>query len=259
MLLLPSDIQCGFFDCSCFSGLTFSPKRKVTQYEIEFYINDGYETYVDDKLYKIKKDHILIAKPNETRYSHLPFKTKYIKFSVEGEIAEKLDALPQYFISRHPESLLNELDEIILLAEKKNQILLYSKILSFIHLVIVDAQINTVNDYSVITAAKNFIKQNYYKKITLSEIAASVNLSEIYFHTVFTEAVGKTPHKYLTYYRIEQAKKYLWDSQISMNDIAEKCGFSSQQHFNKVFKNETGITPNNYRKSSQQKYYGNNQ
>ncbi len=255
MLLLPYDIRCGFFDCSCFSGLALSPKREVEQYEIEFYMEDAFETFIDDKTYKIKKDHILIAKPNQIRYSHIPFKTKYIKLSVEGEIAEKLRELPEYFLSHHPESILSELDEIILLKEKHNNILLHSKILAFIHLLIIDAQANAVSDYSVISAAKSYIKSNYHKKITLSDIAASVNLSEIYFHSIFTKAVGKTPHKYLTNYRIEQAKKYLWDTRINMNDIAERCGFCSQQHFSRIFKQETGTAPNDYRKTSQLQYY----
>jgi len=255
MFQLPFDIQCGYFDCSIFAGLTFSPKRKVEKYEIEFHIENGLETYLDDKTYKIKKDHILIARPNQIRYSHLPFKTKYIKFSVEGEIAKKLEELPEYFLSHHPESILDELDEIIRLKEKNNNILLHSKILAFIHLVIIDAQTKVVMDSSIISAAKSYIKDNYHKKITLSDIAASVNLSETYFHTIFTEAVGQTPHNYLTNYRIEQAKKYLWDSRINMNDIAEKCGFCSQQHFSKTFKKETGMTPNHYRRSSQLKYF----
>lgn len=39
-----------------------------------------------------------------------------------------------------------------------------------------------------------------------------------------------------------------------MSDIAEKSGFGCQQYMNKVFKKETGMTPNEYRKTFQQNY-----
>ena len=65
---------------------------------------------------------------------------------------------------------------------------------------------------------------------------------------------GRTPHQYLTQCRIENAKKLLWNTEIDIIEIAERCGFSSQQHFNKVFKKETGTTPLVYRRSFQQNY-----
>ena len=52
----------------------------------------------------------------------------------------------------------------------------------------------------------------------------------------------------------DNAKKLLWNSDIAMSDIAEKSGFGCQQYMNKVFKKETGMTPNEYRKTFQQNY-----
>ena len=121
MLTLPYNIVCGYFDCqSEFGNLNVSPKRKTTKFEIEFYLEDGLSTFADNNEYKIKKHYIQIAKPNQVRYSQLPFKTMYLKFSVDGDIAEKLKAAPEYFRSSHPEKIAEILDEIILLNENKN-------------------------------------------------------------------------------------------------------------------------------------------
>ena len=258
MLTLPYNIVCGYFDCSEFGDLRVSPKRKTTKFEIEFYLEDGLSTFADNNEYKIKKHHIQIAKPNQLRYSQLPFKTMFLKFSVEGDIAEKLKAAPEYFRSSHPEKIAKILDEIILLNENKNnELLLHSRLLSFLNLVLYDSEIPKLQSgksYEIIANSKRFIETNYMKSITLKDIANSVNLSPIYFHNIFSSACGMSPHDYLTNWRISIAKKQLWNSDISLDIIAENCGFGCQQYFNKIFKKETGITPGKYRKEIKQNY-----
>ena len=49
MLTLPTDITCGYFDCSEFGGLKVSPKRKVLKFEIEFYLEDANSTFSNRK------------------------------------------------------------------------------------------------------------------------------------------------------------------------------------------------------------------
>jgi AraC-like DNA-binding protein len=258
MLSLPYDIVCGYFDCSEFGDLAVSPKRRVAKFEIEFYIEDGLSTFADGKEYVIKKNYIQIAKPGQIRYSRLPLKTMYLKFCVEGDIADKLNAAPEYFLSSHPVSIAEKLDEIILFNESgNNELMLYSRLLSFINLVLYDSQIPNLQsgaNYAIIQKAKRYMEANFSDSIHLEDVASHVNLSPIYFHNVFTSASGQSPHDYLIKYRISQAKKMLWDSSISLSLVAEECGFGCQQYFNKIFKKETGISPGKYRKEFQQNY-----
>lgn len=258
MFTLPYNITCGYFDCSEFINLSLSPKRKVIKFEIEFYLEDGLSTFADNNEYIIKKHHIQIAKPNQIRYSHLPFKTMYLKFSVDGDIAEKLKNAPEYFRSSHPEKIIEKLDEIILLNESgNNDLLLHSRLLSFINLILYDSGIPNLQsgqNYEIIAKAKRFIETNFNNSITLKNIANSVNLSPIYFHNIFTSACGISPHDYLINCKIAEAKKQLWDSKIPLNLVAENCGFGCQQYFTKIFKKQTGITPGKYRKEIQQNY-----
>lgn len=257
MLSLPENITCGYFDCSEFGALEVSPKRKVAKYEIEFYLDDGRTTTCDEKTYEIKKDYIQIAKPGQVRYSELPFRTAYIKFNADGEIAEKLNRIPEYFHNSHPQRIYNKIDEIILLNEGENKLLLYSRLLSLLNLVFFDAEIPTGRNgknYEVIVKAKRYIEKHFDTQIKLKDIADSVYLSEIYFHNIFTEFVGISPHQYLIDCRIENAKKLLWNTNIPISEVAEKSGFGCQQYLNKVFKNETGMTPGYYRKAFQENY-----
>jgi len=258
MITLPYDITCGYYDCSEFGDLNISPKRKTTKFEIEFYLEDGLATFADDKKYIIKKHYIQIAKPNQVRYSHLPFKTMFLKFSVDGEIAKRLQTTPEYFKCNHPEKIIEKLNEIILLNENhNNELTLYSRMLSLLNLVFYDSEISNrkiSSNYKVISQAKRYIEENLKENINLKDIANSVNLSPIYFHNIFTAACGLSPHDYLIDCRIIEAKKQLWSSNIPMQKVAENCGFSSQPHLNRIFKKETGISPGQYRKAIQKNY-----
>ncbi len=258
MITLPYDISCGYCDCSEFGNLSVSPKRKTEKFEIEFYLENGESTYTNDNEYIIKKHHIQIAKPNQVRYSKLPFKTMFLKFKADEELAKLLTNAPEYFICSHPQKISEKLEEIILLNESgDNQLLLYSRLLSFINLVLYDSEIPKLQsgqNYEIITNAKRYMESNYKEDIYLKDIANAVNLSPIYFHNIFTSACGISPHNYLINCRIAEAKKLLWNSTIPLTLIAENCGFGCQQHFNKVFKKQTGTTPGRYRKEIQQNY-----
>ena len=257
MLTLPENIICGYYDCSEFGALTISPKRTVTQYEIEFYLEDGKTTTTDNRTFAIKKDFIQIAKPGQTRYSVLPFRTAYVKFNATGEIAKRLSEAPEYFCSSHPQKIYSIIDDMILLNERQNDLLLHSRLLSLLNLILFDADIPTAKSgkgYETVAKAKRYIETNFDRQIKLEDIADSVHLSKIYFHNIFTESLGISPHQYLIDCRIENAKKLLWNTQIPICQIAEKTGFGCQQYFNKVFKKETGTTPAAYRKSFQNNY-----
>jgi len=165
--------------------------------------------------------------------------------------------VPEYFRSSHPERIYHKIDEIILLSESNNAILLHSRLLSLLNLIFFDAEIpknRSGKNYKIIATAKRYIEDNFHKQIKLKDIADSVHLSEIYFHNIFTESIGISPHQYLINCRIENAKKLLWNTNIPICDVAEKAGFGCQQYLNKVFKQETDMTPAAYRKLCQKNY-----
>ncbi len=258
MLTLPFDLVCGYFDCSEFSGLTESPVRCATKFEIEFYLDDGRSTFADGVEYPIAKHHIQIARPGQMRYSQLPFRTLFLKFSCEGTLAEQLFSAPTYFRSSHPAALTQLFHELIEANETQtSELILYSRLLVLLDLILCDARIPTGQSdsgYEAVNNAKRFMETNFRDPIRLQEIAASVNLSPIYFHGLFTAACGLTPHEYLTRHRVHEAKKLLWDPTVTLAQIAEDCGFGSQQSFSKIFKQMTGFPPGKYRKKFQQTY-----
>ncbi len=86
-------------------------------------------------------------------------------------------------------------------------------------------------------------------KISNDMLAQKANISEIYLRTLFKEHYGTSPHQYLISLRIERAKRLLIESPESVQSIALSCGFSGIYHFTRAFRQSTGITPTEYRKT----------
>ena len=85
--------------------------------------------------------------------------------------------------------------------------------------------------------------------LTVSEIAASVKISETYCRRMFTQNFGVSPKQYLIDMRIKLAKQLLLEDEKLISDIAESCGFGSVYHFSRTFKQATGMSPTEYRRS----------
>jgi AraC-like DNA-binding protein len=79
--------------------------------------------------------------------------------------------------------------------------------------------------------------------VSVAEIAAAAGLSPSHFSEQFKRANGLTPYQWLTRMRIDQAKEMLRSRRLSLQAIADRCGFTDHSHFTKVFSRETGLTP----------------
>jgi AraC-like DNA-binding protein len=99
-------------------------------------------------------------------------------------------------------------------------------------------------------AAKEFMLDNLGNDISMSAVAAAARLSANHFSQEFKRATGFTPHQWLRRMRVEHAKGLLADGRLPLRTVAERCGFSDQSHFTKVFSQETGVTPALWRTTS---------
>ena len=83
---------------------------------------------------------------------------------------------------------------------------------------------------------------------SISDLAADAEMSEVYFRKLFKSVTGVSPAKFITDCRITCAKELLTADDLSFEDIAEQCGFSSASYFCRVFKQSLGVTPAEYKK-----------
>lgn len=94
-----------------------------------------------------------------------------------------------------------------------------------------------------------YINEHYNSyDLSLEDISKNTFLTPAYICVIFKDFTGKTVNKYITEYRMMQAKELLKDSNIKMNDIALKVGYRDGNYFAKIFKKETGYSPSEYRR-----------
>lgn len=89
----------------------------------------------------------------------------------------------------------------------------------------------------------NFANSN----LTNEDIAENFNYHPYHLSRIFKEETGKTLHKYLMYYRLQIAKDYLLTTKYDISEIAWRSGFCSSAYFIKIFRENIGMTPKEYR------------
>ena len=78
--------------------------------------------------------------------------------------------------------------------------------------------------------------------------AEKVFLSPNYFGDLIKKTTGKTAQDYIQSKTIDVAKEMLLGTDMTVNQIADELGFQYSQHFNRLFKKNVGLPPNEYRK-----------
>ncbi len=88
-------------------------------------------------------------------------------------------------------------------------------------------------------------------KLGLSDLATKLEITTNQLSALLNDVIGKSFYDYINEFRIEEVKKRLIDPQEKKNTIlaiAWECGFNSKSAFNRVFKNNTGLTPSQFQK-----------
>ncbi|MCD9023748.1 response regulator transcription factor [Cohnella silvisoli] len=101
----------------------------------------------------------------------------------------------------------------------------------------------------VVSQAKEYIRQNYGRGLTLKEVAEQVYVTPGHLSMLFKES-GETYLTYLTSLRMERAAEMLADIRYKVYEVAEKVGYSDQNYFTELFKKHTGTTPMDFREIS---------
>ncbi len=264
-LLLPRIRECGYFNSAVkFGERTSSPERVSDCYELDLFLEDGRSTYFDDREIPIRRDRILITPPGCRRWSLLPFRTAYLKWEAEGDMAALLDRLPREIVPLDPSRMRERLQEIIRLWESRpspdRELSLAIGLLTLTEALSTESAMEREGlrrTYPLMEKVKRFIEAHMEEKISTTDMAAHINLSESRLRALFRETYGISPHQYLTDVRILAAKRMLADTEHSIAAIAEACGFPYQQYFSRIFQRETGMKPGAYRNGVGERYLGN--
>lgn len=247
-------------------------------FEIVFYIKSQNKAYINDIAYDINSNDILIIPPRQIhsiQYSPgIPY-MRYVLYFSRSFIQNELNAIgcsdilnyfetvPYKKISLTPASIncfsqlfhlfyqqrkivesLNELSSAPILKAYTTTLLIeiYEQFKCF------NVSHSAQTEHAPITEKIiKYINEHYSENITLDSFENKFFVSKYYICRLFHENMGVSVIEYLQYKRIIEAQKLLDDIDRPIMDICFDCGFNNIQHFYRVFKKISQLTPNQYR------------
>lgn len=102
----------------------------------------------------------------------------------------------------------------------------------------------------IVTEARKYIYQNYrQRELDLTQVAEAIGCNPSYLSRVMKQELGISFKDFLTMLRISRAIQLMRNPELSINQIAEKVGYSNQHYFSAAFKNCQGVSPSEFRRN----------
>lgn len=243
------DIKCG--------NITYGCQPYDYENGTLVFVSPGQVYGVDSLGVAIKPSgYALVFHPDLIKGTHLGNVIKdYTFFSYEVHEALHLSKKERKVIVDCLEKIAGEIEQNI---DKHSKTLIVSNIELFLNYCMrfYDRQFITRNNANkdILMRFENLLDDYFAtgkaKTAGLPSVAYSadqLHLSANYFGDVIKKETGSTALDYIQTRLINEAKEKIFDAGKSINDIAGELGFKYQQHFTRLFKQKTGITPNEYR------------
>ena len=193
------------------------------------------------------------------RKTTLPYRCYFFNINTENPGLKKaLDNLPVYAYCPEAESILNICKEMVSILDCNTlhaRLHLESCICRILSILL--RQQYAVPDYKdanvrkhqdILLTADRYLREHLQEPVKLEQLAKGSGLHPTYFHKLFTAAFKRTPSEQLMWYRITAASQMLKEDDRPISEVAELCGFSSQNYFSYKFKELCGESPSKYRK-----------
>lgn len=100
----------------------------------------------------------------------------------------------------------------------------------------------------VIFEVENYIKENIESDLSLELLASVVHLNPSYLSRYFKESTGENLSNYVTRCKMEKAAWLLDNTDQKINEIMLQLGYQKSQHFAKIFRDQYGVSPKEYKK-----------
>ena len=102
-----------------------------------------------------------------------------------------------------------------------------------------------------VARAVQFIRENACDGITVHDVVRAADMSRSSLERRIRSLLGRSPHDEILRVRLEQARQLLARTDLSLEAVAQRCGFQTPQYFSTAFRRESQLTPGAYRKQTQ--------
>ncbi len=243
-------------------------KRVVKDYEIDFEVGSGRTMFLNDKSFPVEYGSICFRKPGQVVWtkgpqdtflltvafsnkSHINGYNRNISGSIHPDFSHFLiDSLPPTINAKNNSEIKKIYSEFYTLTDINSPMAheLFLELLFRINAEMHSQKASKIREASCETdEALTFIKQNLSHHLTLNDIAASVHLEKSYFVRKFKKKYGITPFEMLKDLRLTYGADLVLYTDLTITDIAEKCGYNSTSFFIKDYKKKFGQSPKSQR------------
>jgi AraC family transcriptional regulator len=94
----------------------------------------------------------------------------------------------------------------------------------------------------------NWMAEHTAEEFSLDRLAAQAGLSRFHFQRLFKAATGVSPSRYHIDLRLNEARRLLRETKMSVVDVALEVGYANPSHFARLFRREIGLSPSDYRR-----------
>lgn len=238
---------------------TFGPA--IRQHYLVHYVTRGKgRLWMNDTCYVIEKDTMFLIRPGITcvYQADKDDPWEYCWICIDGYDVENMlnnsgfDKVNLLFFDKSNGEVRDAMLNFIFYFSKykNNEYMLLSRLYNiFGHMKI---QMKKQQAKSIhVEKAIDYIYENYYKSITIIDIAEYLGIDRTYLYRLFKEEYNMSPQKYLLNFRLKAAMNKLEGGNMSIADIAYSCGFNDASAFCHQFKKVYKDTPLNYRRYPQ--------
>lgn len=254
------------------------PLRRALDYELEIILTDGGYMLVGNDKFHMQRGAVVFRRPGTKTNALNPYRCISVIIDMLGhscydenkysynEPRQKqydyknpvLDCILPYTVSNKSEHLIRLFENIRNELEPEfphTPLIMRAYILEILAILYEAAagqdNLNNLKPFMYHKAVQKTIKyinMNYAEKITLKELSAYVNLNADYLSRLFINFTGTKISQYIQDTRMQKAKELLIFTDLTIGEIACRCGFKSMAYFSCVFKHYFNETPGNYRK-----------
>ncbi len=233
--------------------------------EVFFIVNGEGGFLVENERFPVKDGDLIIINPNvaHTEEGHDKGGFEYIVLGIEGMqfLSNEADLSCDYVLSNFDQNkvlILHYLNTLLREIRQKdnNYEMIIQNILEILMVQIVRKTNNAISYVATkriskeIKQIEEYINNHFAEEISLDTLSKLTYLNKYYIIHEFKEYKGVSPINFLIARRIDEAKNLLATTDYTIAKIGELTGFSSQSYFSQIFKKETNVSPNQYRRAA---------
>lgn len=232
------------------------PTRVINSHELIFVKQGEMDMWEESQQFHLEAGQTLHLYPGRNHGGSKPMPPNlrfyWIHFEVMGESATSDMSVPQIATIRQPERL-ERLFRTFLEDQETGMLHPYAaNLLTTLMLVeVVQSQVEQPllsEDANVVaTWAHTYIRMNFDRPITASKVASALGYNTDYLGRIYHKLYGCTLTDAIHRRRVEKACEWLLDSNLTIMQVASRCGFTDADYFRRVFRRIMQTTPGEYR------------